>query len=84
MQEQLADVLSTELGSWDGELRDARGRRRGEALLFAERKGGGRRLELALYARRPDGFPDGTFTIEGGGVRLNAGSDGWYAKLPPT
>ena len=45
MLDQLASVLATELAAWDGELRDVRGRRRGEIVLLAERQAGGRRVD---------------------------------------
>lgn len=83
LQQQLADVLGTELRSWDGELRDARGRRRGEILLLVERFAGGRRVELSLHARRPEGFPAGSFrSATGDTFELSPSVEGWYAPLP--
>jgi hypothetical protein len=82
MQDQLAELLAIELASWDGELRDDRGRLRGEIVLFAERRAGGRSIDLALYARRPEGFPDGLFHDQhGSALELGEASDGWYRRL---
>jgi hypothetical protein len=60
-QEDVEEILLRELASWDGELRDARGRRRSEILLWVGSFMGGRRVEFSLYARRPAGFPDDGF-----------------------
>lgn len=60
-QEGVEEILLRELGSWDGQLRDARGRRRSEILPWAGSFMGGRRIELATFARRPAGFPDDGF-----------------------
>ena len=83
VEDTLIEILQRELADWDGELRDERGRRRAEILLFAESLAGGRRIELRLYARRPDGFPEGSWELGGGRrVELRAVADGWYGRLP--
>jgi hypothetical protein len=82
LQHELGEVLTTELRSWDGELRDRRGRRRGDISVLVERFAGGRRVELSLHARRPEGFPDGSFRTESGAtLELVSSAEGWYAPL---
>lgn len=82
LQTQLEYMLSAELWAWDGELRDASGRRRAEVSLFAERAAGGRRVTLSLYARRPEGFPDEFSGADNGKTAgLQAGNPGWYRRM---
>jgi hypothetical protein len=53
----LGPLLALELSAWDGELHDAKGRRRSEILVHLKRRRGGREVALQFVARRPDGFP---------------------------
>ena len=79
-QEGVEEILLRELASWDGELRDARGRRRSEILLWVGSFMGGRRIEIATFARRPAGFPADGFRDAGDrpfGTRL--AGDEWYS-----
>jgi hypothetical protein len=69
--------VAHELESWDGEQRDARGRRsaRVEILLdFVKR-----RPEISYLARRPAAFPP---VFDDGARRIEAAEEGWYEPLP--
>jgi hypothetical protein len=82
-EQALAEMLSREFAHWDGELRDERGRRRADIAVFAESLAGGRRIELRLYATRPDGFPDGPWVLPSGRtLELTSAGHGWYGRLP--
>ena len=78
--EQITAIAQRELAAWDGELRDRQGRRRGDIVVLLEKLAGGRRVELRLGARRPDGFPEGTFRLPyGNALELRASAaTGWY------
>jgi hypothetical protein len=82
--EQMACIAKRELVAWDGELRDAQGRRRGEVLLLAEKLAGGRRVTLRFVARRPEGFPDsGWLNAAGQQVDLSgAAGSHWFGSIP--
>jgi hypothetical protein len=80
---EIAETVARELAVWDGELRDARGRRRaGIHLLVIPRRRG---TVVKLLARRPEGFPDGSWMLERSphSVELqpNLASNDWYAPL---
>lgn len=81
--EQVTSIVKRELAAWDGELRDAQGRRRGEVVLLAEKLAGGRRVTLRFVARRPAGFPEaGWINHAGEHLELGAGGDQWFGPLP--
>lgn len=81
--DQVATVVHQELAAWDGELRDAQGRRRGDVLLLAEKLAGGRRVTVRFVARRPDGFPETGWTTSAGlPVDVEAAGEGWFHTLP--
>ena len=79
----LAVLLSRELQAWDGELRDSHGRRRAEILLAVRLLAGGRRAELHLVVRRPEGFPgEADFAREDGRtVKIETTGPDWYRPL---
>lgn len=82
LRQEIAQILQRELASWDGSLRDSRGRRRVEMLIRIEKLAGGRRVELSLVSPRPEGFPEGRFESEDGRtLDLETGTDGWYWQL---
>jgi hypothetical protein len=82
IEEQLAVIVAREFEDWDGELRDARGRRRGEIALVLEKSAGGRRVAARLVPRRPDGFPEGEYELaDGRRLALRGMSDGWFRPL---
>jgi len=83
LEENLTETLRRELANWDGELRDERGRRRADIVLLAERLVGGRRLELRLFGRRPDGFPVAGWKLPNDQpIELSEAAPGWYSSLP--
>jgi hypothetical protein len=80
--EHISEILKYELDTWDGDLRDPKGRRRGEVLLILEKWAGGRRAELRFVARRPRGFPDGEFRLaEARSLALVPANADWYQPL---
>ncbi len=82
IEEQLTAVLAREFEEWDGELRDAEGRRRGDIVLVLENAAGGRRVTVRLVPRRPEGFPEGPYErAPGSAVGLRAMSAGWFQPL---
>ena len=82
LAETIVDIVAHELESWDGELRDAQGRRRGEIALLLEKSAGGRGITACLVARRPAEFPTGAFTDQHGQtIELAAAGEGWYRPL---
>ncbi len=82
LAEQIAAIVARELETWDGELRDALGRRRAEIALLARKRVGGRHLSISLIARRPEGFPEGAWALpDGRRLELAAAGPGWYRPL---
>jgi hypothetical protein len=81
--EQLADILDREYDSWEGELLDRRGRRRGLIALSVSMLAGGRRIQLGLSPRRADGLPTEATLHDhiGRPYPITAVSDDWYAPL---
>jgi hypothetical protein len=81
--DEIAETVLRELRAWDGELRDARGRLRASLhLLVIPRRRG---TQVRLLARRPEGFPDGTWQLNGtdGEIHLHVHptAEGWFAPL---
>jgi hypothetical protein len=80
---EIAETVLRELRAWDGDLRDARGRRRApiHLLVIPRRRG----TIVRLIARQPDGFPDGSWAAEGAARELTLAphptADGWFAPL---
>lgn len=82
LAEAIVEIVARELESWDGELRDALGRRRGEIALLLEKWAGGQRIMARLVPRRPADFPTGPFNDRHGhATELTAAGEGWYRPL---
>lgn len=80
--EQIAAIVARELETWDGELRDAEGRRRAEIALLAQKRAGDRHLGVRLIPRRPEGFPEGAWSRrDGRHIELGAAGPGWFRPL---
>jgi hypothetical protein len=80
--EHISEILKHELDTWDGDLRDPKGRRRGEVLLILEKWAGGRRAELRFVARRPRGFPEGEFRLgDARSLVVETANVDWYQPL---
>ena len=80
---EIAETVLRELRAWDGELRDARGRRRAPIHLFVVPRRRG--TVVRLLPSRPIGFPDGAWRLEGSGKHFHlephSSADGWFAPL---
>jgi hypothetical protein len=79
---EIAETVLRELRTWDGELRDERGRRRAtiHLLVIPRRRG----TSIQLIARRPAGFPDGIWRTTGGvevRLREHSTAEGWFAPV---
>lgn len=83
---EIAETVARELASWDGELRDARGRRRADIRLFMRAERGRRGATLQLIAERPEGFPPTDTFADAHGrafeVAAAPGSVPYYRPLP--
>jgi hypothetical protein len=81
--EQMAEIIKREFDVWDGELRDAQGRRRGNIALVLEISRGGRRTVAKLVPRKPEGFPErARWQLVGGqDVEIAAAGEEWYQPL---
>jgi hypothetical protein len=81
--EQISEIIKREFDVWEGELRDAQGRRRGEIALVLEVSQGGRRIAARLVPRRPDGFPEhGRWRLNSGAeIDLQSAAEDWYQPL---
>jgi hypothetical protein len=80
---EIAETVERELRAWDGELRDARGRRRAPIHLLVIPRGR-RPTVVTLIARRPEGFEPGRWDIDGspGHAELAAHpASGWFQPL---
>jgi hypothetical protein len=83
--DQIATIVGREFEAWDGELRDAHGRRRAEIALRLEKSAGNRRIALMLVPRKPDGFPVGNFDLNPATtIELSEMSESWYRPLDLT
>ncbi len=75
-------IVQRQLKLWDGQLRDADGRKRGELVLVLEIRG--RRARAArLFATCPDGFPLEAEWVNphGVGQTLISNGNGWYGEI---
>jgi hypothetical protein len=75
----LATIVAAEYEDWDGSAKDERGFRRIEIVTRAVLSLGGRQLELRLFPRRPDGFPETVRTNTG---ELHELSEAFYQAIP--
>lgn len=80
---EIAETVVRELRTWDGELRDSRGRRRAtiHLLVIPRRRG----TSIQFLARQPDGFLAGAWTTRNAQaeifLRPHPAADGWFAPL---
>jgi len=75
-------IVQRQLELWDGQLRDADGRKRGELVLVLKIRG--RRARTAhLFATCPDGFPLAAEWVNSHGVlqTLSSNGNGWYGEI---
>jgi hypothetical protein len=80
---EIAETVLRELRAWDGELRDARGRRRGRIHLLVIQRARG--TVVRFLPARPIGFPEQDWTLGEGGQAISlephVSSENWFQPL---
>jgi hypothetical protein len=82
-RDEIAETVLRELRAWDGELRDARGRRRVQLNLLIYQRARG--TNVRLIAPRKEGFPETNWidekTSQPLALQEHIASDEWFAPL---
>lgn len=85
-RDEIAETVLRELRSWDGELRDSRGRRRAPIHLLIHQRALG--TSVRLIVPRKEGFPESGWVIERTSQSISLeehiASDEWFAPLDLT